>query len=121
METVRNDLEHIIKWFPKLEGVESAEWEIRADGQGKFTELPSPGTYTASGYIYLAQETANKYLEDYDRKEDTPEINFQSLSSDLLDHEKWMYSWQFDHDFRPNKFIGKLWFNGNIVLFTGGN
>lgn len=120
MENIHTDLEQIMKWFPNLEGVQSAQWEILMGDEGNFIDLPAPGSYTASGYILLNPETAAKYLEDYDWQDAEPGVNFQYISPEPLNEKKWMFSRQFDKDFRPLKFIGKLWFNGEAVLFTGG-
>lgn len=120
MENVHTDPEQIHKWFPNLEGIQSTEWEIIMDEEGDHKDLPAPGSYAASGYIFLDSETAAKYLEEYEWQNAEPDVTFRYVSSDLLNEEKWMYSQQFDKDFRPRKFIGRLWFNGEAVLFTGG-
>ena len=117
---IHTDIEQIIKWFPDLVGIQSTQWEILMDDEGDYTSLPAPGSYTASGYIFLNQEIAEKYLEEYEREAAEPEVNFHYVSSNLLNNKNWMFSRQFDKDFRPLKFIGKLWFNGEAILFTGG-
>lgn len=120
VENIRTDLDQIKEWFPNLEGIESAEWEILIDDEGDYKELPSPGSYTASGYIFLNKEAAEKYLSEYEWQEANPDVKFTYVSSDLLNKGGWMYSRQFDKDIRPLKFIGKVWFNGETVLFIGG-
>lgn len=120
MENVRTDLDQITKWFPNLEDIQAAQWEIIMDDEGDYKDLPAPGSYAASGYIFINKNTAEKYLTEYEWQKTEPNVEFRYVSSDILDTGGWMYSRQFDKDMRPLKFIGKLWFNGEVVLFTGG-
>ena len=119
-ENIHTDLEQIQEWFPDLKGIQLAEWEIIYDDEEGNALLPAPGSYTASGYIYLDHETAERYLKAYEWQDAEPDVEFRYISSAPVDDGKWMYSRQFDEDFRPRKFIGRIWFDGEKILFTGG-
>ena len=45
----RTDIETLKKWFPKLEGMESAEWEAEVLGQSDDNSVPGPSSYRACG------------------------------------------------------------------------
>lgn len=119
-QKVRNDTEPLKAWFPKLEGIVFAEWEYDEDQKDSFPLLPAPGSYSAKGYIVLDNETAKAYLSSYEWKEAVPDVAMKYVSSDRLENSTWLFSAQFDKEFRPRSFIGQLWFDGEAVLFNGG-
>ena len=119
---IHTTTESINRWFPGLEGIVSTRWElISEDEDGFFSDLlPTPDSDLASGYIWLDKDIAEKYLEEYEWREADPNVEFQYLSTDLLNAGGWLYSSQFDEDMRWKPFMGSLWFNGEVILFSGG-
>lgn len=119
---IHTTTESINRWFPGLEGIVSTRWELISEDEDDFFSdlLPTPDSDRASGYIWLDKDIAEKYLEEYEWRETDPNVELQYLSTDLLNAGGWLYSSQFDEDMRWKPFMGRLWFNGEVILFSGG-
>ena len=120
MPDIRYDTDKLKEWFPHLEEIVSAEWETYPDGDNEYPAVPSRGSFAAKGYIILSEDKAREYLEAYHWNEAVPDVQMKYVSTDKLNTGKWLFSWQFDHDFRPQSFIGYFWFDGETVLFDVG-
>jgi hypothetical protein len=111
-------MEQISEWFPSLEGITSAEWEIEYDDEGK-SGLPSPSGYAVRGYITISEDIAQNYHASYDWSISTPHVGFRLISEERLGESQWLYNWEFEREIKGT-FIGHIWFSKNTILFDGG-
>ena len=112
--TMSTDIKAIAKLFPELTGVESAEWEQITLGDGQ-TDLPGPTDYRYQGYIILNDAAADSYLQTYSWDPETPEVSFRKIEPKDGD---WKYSEDFAEDVIPGYYPGKIWMDGNVLLFS---
>lgn len=112
----RTDIEILQKWFPNLEGIESAVWEaevLGADSNG----VPGPGTYEARGFIYLIDEKAEEYLNGYEWEEKKPQLSGSAIDISAYQEMKWYYSRDFEKEVKPDYYVGNMFLSGDVVWF----
>ena len=104
------------KWFPNLEGIESANWEVKvlSSNSGR---VPGPSAFQSKGVIYLEKDIAEKYLNDYEWNECNLQIAGEYIDVTEFVNKKWYYSEKFEEVVKPNSYIGNFYFNGEVVWF----
>lgn len=116
IENVKTDMDTIKKWFPNLEGAESTEWE-----GGNLTErssTPGPSDYTYKGIIILDEQSADNYLNQYEWKETTMNVEMNYVDLSEYQNMKWYVSKEMQEDIMAAGLLGEIYFCEKYILFS---
>lgn len=112
----RTDIEVLAKWFPNLEGMEHAIWEVD-DLSSNSSRVPGPSAFWARGFIYLQKETAEKYKSDYEWEERDIKLECDTIDITTFNNTTWYYSKAFEDEMKPASYLGNFYFNGEVIWF----
>lgn len=112
---VQSNIEIVKEIFPNLEGVESVSFEVNNPSVN--SRVPGPTELQLRGHIVITEETANKYMSDYEWKE--VNVDFSAEYFDVSEYidDKWYYSADFNNTVISDKFMGAIYFNGKNMWF----
>lgn len=83
IENSRSEIDTLKEWFPDMQGIESAEWElVTVTTQGR---MPGPSDYQIKGIIVLDEDVAERYWNQYECTEVT--VDFDTEYADNIDKE----------------------------------
>ena len=116
MTNPRTDIEILQKWFPNLEGIESAVWEVK-ELSNSASRIPGPSAFWAKGFVRLEKNVAEKYLNEYEWKERSVQFECEYIDATILENTKWYYSKEFEESTKPHSYIGNFYFNGEVIWF----
>lgn len=116
MENPTTDIEILKRWFPKLEGIQEALWEVKKLSNDT-SPVPGPGAFWAKGLIHLQKDVAKKYFEAYEWKEQTIQMECEHIDTTAFNNATWYYSKAFEESVKPYAYLGKFYFNGESIWF----
>ena len=113
----REDMDILKKWFPSVVGMESALWEAGALGLDEHENVPGPGVFYAKGFIFIEKEQIDEWFRTYQFEGE--EISVRSEYWDESDYKdvKWFFSWDFNDDYKPGYYQGKLYLSEIGIWF----
>lgn len=117
MSQKRTDIETLQKWFPCLNGIQSAEWETEILGSNEQEQIPGPGTFRACGYIVLDSDIAKQYHDGYQWEAVDKKINMNIVDQSLYKDCIWNYSKEWEDEVKPGYYIGNFYLSNRVVMF----
>lgn len=116
-ETIMNpstDISVVSQIFPKLEGIEAVEFEVKKLGSGD-DSVPGPTDYQYQGYITLTAEAAQNYASSYEWNDSKNDVTFETITARSGNFKS---APGFLNDIiKKSKYTGRAWLDGNTILF----
>ena len=113
----RTDIEILQKWFPYLDGIQSAEWEAEVLGANEEDGIPGPGAFHACGYIVLDSDVAQKYQDSYQWENVTSKIIMKVVDQSVYENYAWSYSKEWEDEVKPGYYVENFYFAEGVVMF----
>lgn len=112
---IQTNVDVVKEIFPGLKGIDSVYWEV--DNFSFDSRVPGPTDLQYKGLIILEEESANKYMNDYEWKEVCIDFSTKYIDVSEYQDEVWYYSDSFKKNVISSTMIGKIYFNGKVMWF----
>lgn len=113
IENPRTETDTLKDWFPNLQGIESAEWELKV--YGTQSSVPGPTDYQIKGVIILDEENAQEYWNQYEWEEVTAELETEYVDTSAYEDITWYRSTKMTADMLSPGKNGDIYFSGKYV------